>query len=229
MKADAYLRAMSMGDPSSLRLHRSVRYTDNGQEQELGTGLWLRSPNVEFARHIMDELRCSSVTHAVLSSLTGDVVFGVRLLYREGQLLEVEAQSVPDTLARINVNMIIPVGDDRFVEPVAEDRRMSREQLEAFAERYFESAASGGDVPPSDPACRRLQNGLPLGDGLCTTRPGTMRFAQRRYPVADELLGIITAVVLYDGHVGMYLIKMAGDSVQTIEIVGGASTQSSGW
>jgi hypothetical protein len=228
IKASAYLDAQTAGDTSSLRLHASVRYTENGQEQQLGGGVWLRAAQVDFARHVLDEVRCSSVTHAVLSSLTGAVVLGVRLLYRAGELLEVEANVVPETLARIDVNAIIPVGNDRFVEPVVEARRMSREQLETYAERYFESAVNG-DVPPSTPECRRLQNGLPLGGGLCTNAPGSMRFEQRRYPVLDEATGIATAAVLYDGHLGFYLIKMAGDELQDIVVIGGASTQSSGW
>jgi hypothetical protein len=174
-------------------------------------------------------IRCSSISQAVLSSLTGAVVFGVRLLYRDGELLEVEAHVVPDTLARIDVNMIIPIGNDRLVEPVVEERRMPREQLEAFAERYFDAAVNGGEVPPSAPDCRRRQNGVPLGDGMCNRPPGTMRFEQRRYPVLDVEAGIITASVIYDNHLGLYLIKMAADTVQSIEVVGGATTASSGW
>jgi hypothetical protein len=56
-----------------------------------------------------------------------------------------------------------------------------------------------------------------------------MRFQERRYPVLDVEAGIITASVIYDNHVGLYLIKMAADTVQSIEVVGGASTASSGW
>jgi hypothetical protein len=227
--ANAYLEAMMAGDPSPLRLHASVRYTENGQNQQLGAGVWRRGVEVDFSRHVLDETRCSSITQAVLSSLTGSVVFGVRLLYRDGELLEVEAHVVPETLARIDVDMIVPIGNDRFVEPVVEERRMSREQLEAYAERYFDAAVSGGEVPPSTPDCRRRQNGVPLGNGMCNVPPGTMRFEQRRYPVLDVEAGVITASVIYDGHLGLYLIKMAGDTVQSIEIVGGATSASSGW
>lgn len=228
-KADAYMQALVAGNPNTLRLHPSVRYTENGQEQALGAGVWLRGPRIDFARHIFDEVRCSSITQAALSAVTGATVLGVRLLYRDGQLLEVEAHVVPEALTRIDVDMIIPIGNDRFVEPVVEERRMSREQLEAFADRYFDAAVNGGEVPPSAPDCRRRQNGVPLGDGTCSGPPGTMRFEQRRYPVLDELAGIITASVIYDNHVGLYLIKMAGGSVQSIEVVGGATAESSGW
>ena len=105
---------------------------------------------------------------------------------------------------------------------------MSRERLEALAERYFESAVSG-DTLPAAADCRRLQNGVRLGDGLCTSPPGTMRFEQRRLPVLDQEAGIIVAAVLYDGHLGMYLIKMAGEALQDIVVIGGATNQSSGW
>lgn len=227
--ANAYLQAMMAGDPRPLRLHNSVRYTENGQNQQLGAGVWRRGVQVDFSRHVLDETRCSSITQAVLSSLAGSVVFGVRLLYRDGELLEVEAHVVPETLARIDVNMIVPIGNDLFVEPVVEERRMSREQLEAYAERYFDAAVNRGEVPPSTPDCRRRQNGVPLGGGMCNIPPGNMRFEQRRYPVLDVEVGVITASVIFDEHVGFYLIKMAGDMLQSIEVVGGATSASSGW
>ena len=73
--------------------------------------------------------------------------------------------------------------------------RASRAELLEIAERYFSSAADGGDVPPSAAACRRRQNGVPMEDnGSCTVRPGTKRFMQLRYPVVDETNGVAVSV-----------------------------------
>jgi hypothetical protein len=231
-KADEFLQALSTGDPATLNLHPSVRYTENGREEPLGSGIWLRHPKPDFSRHVLDEVRCTTMTEAVLSALTARIVFGVRLLYRDGQLLEAEAQTVPEnaTLLR-DIDGIIPMAGvaDPWTVAVPEGMRGSRESLMGLVERYFGSAAGDGTVPASAPDCRRRQNGAFLGDGLCTTTPGTMRFEMVRYPVLDETNGITTAVVRYDGHLGFYMIKVIDGVVQNIEITGGASAASAGW
>jgi hypothetical protein len=228
-QADAYLLAMASGDPKSLRLHAMVRYTENGATARLGGGVWGRHAETKFARHVVDETRCVSVTQAVLTNVTGHVFFAVRLRYRDEQLLEAEAQVVPEILANTDVDAFIPVGSDPWTEVVPEAQRMSRGAMEELVERYFDSASSGGDVPPSAPQCRRLQNGKPLGDGTCTSRPGSMRFEQRRVDAIDHANGILATTMLYNNHIGLYLFKLADESMQSIEIVGGASSESTGW
>ena len=95
-KADAYFDAMASGQMTALRLHASVRYTENGKDTALGAGLWLRRPRKDFARHVLDEANCSTLTQAVVTALTARIIVGLRLRYLDGQLLEVEAQTVPD-------------------------------------------------------------------------------------------------------------------------------------
>lgn len=229
-QADAYFDAMASGETARLRLHASLRYTENGKDTPLGAGLWLRRPRKDFTRHVLDENNCSTLTHGVVSALTARVIVGVRLRYLDGQLLEVEAQTVPDDATVTNIDAIIPMGPDRWLEPVAEDARMSRDMLERFAEQYFNAATGGGTVPPSTSECRRRQNGIPMAQqGSCSVAPGSMRFEQRRFAVIDETTGILTAAVLYDNHLGFYLFKMANDTVLNIEVVGGATVASSGW
>jgi hypothetical protein len=192
--------------------------------------LWSRRPRKDFARHVLDESNCSTLTQAVVTALTSRIIVGVRLRYLNGQLLEIEAQAVPDDATLTNIAAIIPMGADRWIEPVAEDMRMTRDQLERFGEQYFNAATGGATVPASTPECRRRQNGIPMAEmGSCSVAPGDMRFEQRRFAVIDETNGILTAAVLYDNHVGFYLFKMAGDRVVDIEVVGGATVVNSGW
>lgn len=228
-KADEYLKSMASGDTMSLSIHSSFRYTENGREEPLGAGAWLRRGDAEFARHVLDETLCSSFTQAVMGSLTGRFSLGVRLRYTEGQLLEAEAQVVPELLAATDLDAIIPMGEDSFLAEVPKDERMSRDELFDFARRYFDSATGASDLPPSAPDCRRLQNGLPLGDGTCTEPPGTVRFEQQRFDLADEPNGIVTATVLYNGHIGFYLLKISDEMLQNIQVIGGASSQATGW
>jgi hypothetical protein len=229
-RADAYLQAMASGDKQSLKLHSSVHYTENGQDQMLGLGVWLTRPKTEFARHILDEPHCSSVTEAVVQDVKGRSVLGLRLRYVEDQLLEVEAQVVVPNFAYYEPESIILTGNDPWAEPVATADRTPTDALVRLAEHYFDAAMDASQLPPHAPDCKRRQNGKLMDDnGNCGVAPGSARFEQRRYPVIDEQAGIVTAIVVYRDYLGMYLFKVQRETIQNIEVVGGAMASSSGW
>ena len=229
-RADAYLLALSTGDTQSLRLHPEARYTENGQTQMLGLGLWLRRPTSEFARHVLDEVRCSSVTVSVVGDVLGRTILGLRLRYLDDQLLEIEAQVVVRNTAYYDPDGVIPSGPDPWLQPIPDAARMKRDALLRLAERYFDSTSDPSLLPPHAPACRRRQNGALLeGGGGCGVPSTGQRFEQRRFPVIDETLGVITAVVMFRDYVGMYLFKAQSDTIQSIEVIGGAAASSTGW
>ncbi|HKP62650.1 MAG TPA: hypothetical protein VJV78_38205 [Polyangiales bacterium] len=221
---------MATGNRELLNLHPAVRYTENGNTQVLGAGLWLSRPTTEFSRHVLDESRCSSVTEAVLNSLQGRIVFGVRLRYAQEQLLEIESQVVVRNISYYEPDGVIPDGSDPWVESISPTSRKPQDVLMQLAERYFDAAADESLLPPHAPACRRRQNGALMDDeGNCGARPGTERFEKRRYPVIDEEAGIVTAIVMYKTFVGMYLFKVQNGTIQNIDVVGGANTSDPGW
>jgi hypothetical protein len=229
-RADAYLQAMATGKTESLSLHPAVRYTENGQEQLLGAGLWLTRPLTDFARHMLDEARCSSVSEAVLTDIQGRIVFGMRLLYVDDQLREVETHVVRSNLEYYDPDALIPTSADPWVVPIPPAMRMSRDALVGLAERYFDVATGGGELPPHTPACLRRQNGkLMPSQGSCGVSPGNSRFEQRRFPVVDETTGVVTACVVYRGYIGIYLFKAADNTLQNIDVVGGFLANTSGW
>lgn len=229
-RAEAYLQAMSTGNLQLLNLHSAARYTENGDTQLLGAGLWLSRPTTQFSRHVLDESRCSSVTEAVLNTLQGRIVFGVRLRYAQEQLLEIESQVVVRNISYYDPDGVIPDGSDPWIESISAASRKPQDVLMQLAERYFDAAADESLLPPHAPACKRRQNGALMDDeGNCGARPGTERFEQRRYPVIDEDAGIVTAIVMYKTFVGMYLFKIQNGTIQNIDVVGGANTSDPGW
>jgi hypothetical protein len=222
---------MNTGDTKALNLHPEARYTENGQNQTLGLGVWLGRPKAEFAQHMLDESLCSSASVAVLSgSAAGRTVLGVRLRYLNEQLLEIEAQVVYPNTSFYDPDAIIPSGPDPWTEPVPAAARMSRDALTRMADHYFDASMDISLLPPHSPDCRRRQNGTLMATmGSCGVAPGDQRFQQRRYPVFDETAGVVVAVVLYRNFLGMYLFKAYGDTVQNINVIGGTASSSSGW
>ena len=229
-RAAAYLQALSTGDLKPLNLHPQVRYTENGQTQMLGLGLWLSRPKSEFSRHVLDELRCSASTVAVLNDGLSRTILGVRLRYVEEQLLEVEAQVVYRNLNYYDPDAVIPMGADPWIVPVPDNARMTREALVTLAERYFDSTSDPSMLPAHAPGCKRTQNGALLGrEGSCAVPAGNDRFEQRRFPVIDEVTGVVVAIVYYRNFVGMCLFKAQDDTLQNMEVIGGATAQGTGW
>jgi hypothetical protein len=229
-RADAYLAAMAAGDVTPLKIHPALRYTENGETVRLGLGLWSHRPKAQFVRLVLDEVRCSSVIMGVFTGNNGREIVGVRLRYLDEQLLESEAQVVAQNFQFFDPAAIIPDGPDPWVEPVAAATRMSREALNQLIANYFDSVSDESLLPPHDPACRRRQDGVLMAQqGSCGIPPGDHAFTEKRYPVVDEANGIVTAIVIYDRYVGMYLIKASGGLIQNIDIVGGAQSRSSGW
>lgn len=229
-RAETYLRAMATGNTDSLKLHPSFRYTENGQVQTLGLGAWLTRPRSDFSRHALDETHCSTATEAVLEDVKGKIVLGVRLKYVDDQLLEAEAQVVVPNVAYYEPDSIPPMGADPWPQAVPDKNRTPDDALLHVAERYFSAQADASLLPPHAPECKRRQNGKLMDDsGNCGVAPGSARFEQLRYPVIDETAGIVTAITIYRGYVGMYLFKVQDETIQNIEVVGGAMASSSGW
>lgn len=223
------MQALANGDPITLNLSSDVRYTENGQTQMLGLGMWLNRPQSMFSRHFLDEASCSTVTVAVVGQALQRTILGVRLRYVSDLLSEVEAQVVIPNFAYYDPDGVITMGADPWTTPVDPAVRMTREALTTLAKHYFDSATDTTQLPMHASDCKRTQNGKLFDpDGNCG-KPGSQLFEQQRFPVIDETAGIVTAIVIYQAHVGMYLIKAQNNTIQDIDIIGGAATPTSGW
>ncbi|HET8938644.1 MAG TPA: hypothetical protein VFN67_34600, partial [Polyangiales bacterium] len=139
--AERFFEALASGDPRGLAVHPNVRYTENGQVQTLGAGLWLAAPRSEFARHVFDSAACSTLSEAVVSDNFGRIVYGVRLRYLGDQLLEIEAHVVRATAQYYEPAQIIPSGPDAWVAQLPAYERSAAPELNRLAMRYFDSAA----------------------------------------------------------------------------------------
>ena len=228
--ADEYLAALGRGDASALVLHARARYTENGQEQMMGVGLWLNGPRLEFARHALDPATCGSATQAVLTTPAGIVLLGLRLGYLDAQLLDIEAHVAPPNQRYFAPEEIIPRGSDPWAQPVPEAERSSAAELSQVAMDYFNSVADPNRLPPSAQDCERRQNGALMSEqGSCRIAPGSERFEQTRYAVLDTSAGIVVVMTKYTDYIGMYLFKVHDGTILDIEVVGGATSAATGW
>jgi hypothetical protein len=233
MRAAAYLEAMSRGDPGSLTVHPSCYFTENGQTQTLGLGLWLSRPTPTFSRHALDETSCGTVTEAVLvDSLGSTIIFGVRLRYYTDQLIDVESHVVTRQRSQLfEPDAIAVTGADPWVAEIPVDKRMPADALKSVAQSFFDGIIVPSLNPPSAPTCDLKQNGVSVGDGRpsCRVGPTAERFDQVRLPVIDVTRGLVGAEGRGRGYIVQILFKIEEGTMIDIHAVGGSASDAAGW
>lgn len=235
---EAYFEALAAHDPSTLPLSDTVKFTENGEELELGTaGLWKGAGEVKHTQSAFDTEACMVATQAVVPEGTMDIPLAVRLKLEEQTITEIETIAVRPgdyALASSNPQAIIDVADDvGWEEPVPEAQRNSREAIIAWMDKYFRMFPAG--VCNVSNTCRRYENGG--GNFACTAGascnagqpgPGDANMVPRLI-LADEETGIGVGFTLFLGqYTDMHMFKMYGDQVHAVHAILGEA-ESSGW
>lgn len=226
--AGLYLDALAARDFGRLKLHPHFRLTENGQQLELGDGLWGTASGRGRYHHFAADVDLRSVAiTAVMRENDVPVIVGIRLALRDGLLAEAEmVVSRTDILFyRNGPEKLEAMGQpaDVWTEPVAESERMSRDGLIALANAYFDTLErnDGGYIAPFEAQCRRLDNGVFATHAPEFDKEGAApfyalgpaeqfalgyfvfvtRIRERRYPVIDVERGVICSMPFLD-HAG---------------------------
>lgn len=240
---DDYFAALSAGDPSSLPLAATVKFTENAEETTIGsTAFWMNAGDTKYSQRLLDTTTCSAAAQAVVPENGTDLPIGIRIKVDAGQLTEIETIVVRpgDYTASFAVASdpaaIIAIAEDiGWHDEVPQAERASREELIAWVDKYFRAFPSG--VCDVTTACRRLENGggnFSCGTGAsCTAgEPATSAFVPRVI-LADEERGIAAGFTIFDfmttGHLDMHMVKMSGGEVHAVHAILRNTDGASGW
>jgi hypothetical protein len=242
---DDYFAALSAGDPSTLPLAASVKFTENAEVTEIGTtDFWMNAGDTKHSQRALDTEACSAAAQAVIPEGATDLPVALRIKAEGGELTEIETIVVRpgDYTASFAVDSnpaaIIAIADDiGWHDEVPEAQRASRQELTSWIDKYFRAFPAG--VCNVTPACRRLENGG--GDFQCTAGGATCSANTPtsggefipRVIVADEVRGIAAGFTIFDfqtvGHLDMHMIKMSGDQVHAVQAILRDTDGESGW
>jgi len=166
-RAAAYLDALVARDTAAVGRTADFRLTENGQDLAWGDGLWgTASARGRYTHIAVDPERSAAGVIAVLYENGLPVIVGIRLAWRGADLAEAEhVVSRSDILFYKNgpQNLEAMGGPaPLWSEPLAEAERMTREELMAAANGYFETLeGNDGTLHCSfEEGCRRLDNGV---------------------------------------------------------------------
>jgi len=241
---DDYFVALEAGDPSSLPLAETVKFTENAEEVEIGTtDFWMNAGATAYSQRVLDVEACSVGAQAVVPENGMDLPIVVRLKVESGEIVEVETIVVRpgDYTASFAVDSnpaaIIDIADDiGWHEELPLESRASREELISWIDKYFRAFPSG--VCDVTSACRRLENGggnFSCGAGASCTAgdPGPGGTFTPRVILADEERGVAIGFTIFDfmttGHLDAHMIKMANGQVHAVQAMLRNTNGQSGW
>lgn len=183
---DRYLDAMVDDDVAGVPFAAGARFTENGQQLELGDGLWNTMKSKGAYRLFVSDAEAGQV--AFIGTVHEDhadpeqsvpALIALRLRIEDGAISEAEQQVArsPDAAMRVEA-----LGPPRqvFLDAVPESERMSRWDLLETANKYFTGMQRNdgkGDYPFADD-CDRLENGMrttnaPTPEGETRPEPRT--------------------------------------------------------
>ncbi|HEU4619756.1 MAG TPA: hypothetical protein VFV10_17085 [Gammaproteobacteria bacterium] len=217
--ARAYVKALSLRDPTQVALSPRVRFTENDVEMPIGNdGLW-GTVNAVWpdALELADEETGNAAWFGIVEEHGHPAYLALRIKVERGEITEVESvvNRLPDAPK--------PFGDPHkvrhdpaFSEVLPPDERRPRERLVAIADGYFSTVElnDGAIFTQFDPDCGRVENGISTtsggASGAAAVASGceqqlklgiyriNKRIRERRYPLVDEERGVVLASGFFD-------------------------------
>ncbi|HYD23611.1 MAG TPA: hypothetical protein VEB68_02360 [Croceibacterium sp.] len=236
---DKYLQAMADGEVDPELFAPNARFTENGIELPLGNeGLWATTSGLGKYKFYVPDTETQQVAflgtvmEQATQSATGPqrspeaVGLALRLRIVDGKITEVEQIAARPDRPRGGAPSTDPFGatgaaveamgspHPEFLETVPANERMSRAELIAVGDAYFEAVErnTGKDYYPFTDDCTRFENGImiagPPGSGartqacrqqLETSLIGAVTgIRDRRFVAVDRERGIVFAFGFFD-------------------------------
>lgn len=227
---DAYLKALAAHDPSRLKLHTSVKYTENGQRLNINDGLWRTFSAGPLYRFDVVDVDSGQIAMLGIVDENGNRnFFSTRLAVEENAKMGrgIEITEIENLVVR-NVSGGRPAAMTeprvQFNRMMNAGQRLPRGEMVRIADSYFtglDTDESAANVP-FHPDCRRIENGTVTAnnpkppEGMAMAGRGCAEqfdtgfsvivtdIRERRFPVVDRDKGLVYALGFFDhdGAVG---------------------------
>jgi hypothetical protein len=232
---DQSLAALVAHDPSRLPLARQVKFTENGQQLQLGDGLWgTASAGGNYKLYADDPQAGEVMFMGTMMENGAPIILNLRLRVELRQITEIEtvvARKEAGSLARPE-NLVQP--NPLFAETVPVAERRSRENMIAIANSYFNAIEKGhASYVPFDKDCNRIESGVQTTNspGLSSSptsvfglgcadqiklrdfQPDTL-IRDRRFLVVDEERGLVFVAGFFDHDAKLRTFTLADGRVE---------------
>jgi hypothetical protein len=237
---DKYFEALEAHDPLSLPLASNIKYTENGDQVDVGEGLWKTAGALKFKRSAFDTETCNSITESAIAEGDVDIIFGLRLRLEEDEITEIETiivRSQSDYVVYSPAGLIATANDD-WETVLPADKQPTREELASIVDTFYELLPLGACGFAED--CIRYEDGASTGpcrhETYCEdpeSVPETLSITPRLY-VLDVEASIAVGVtlfpsVLFEGlFTDFHMFKYRDGKVRGVHALF-VSVEESGW
>lgn len=201
-----YVDAIPKHDRSSLPIAKTARETVNGRVSEAQSDyFWKLIDGVPYRQIAADPSTGEVALLGVATEAGARGPYWLRLKIEKRQIVEIE-QIIGERTASGVPGLISP--NPYFDQVLPEKSRLTREQLIAIADGYFEGLQRhDGSAVQSAPGCRRFENGNqtsinPLGNTWpCNQMDDYVymdKIKERRFPVVDVERGIVVGAMVIE-------------------------------
>jgi hypothetical protein len=166
--ADLYLKAVVAHDPKLLSLDDHVRFTEDGQELQLGDGFWNTASGIGAAQQFYPDPASQQISFVgTMREFDNLVLMAMRLKVRDRRISEVETLfyrkgTGPEwSDAGVDATNTRGAADSAWLVPIPAVQRGTREQLTAIAMTWMNSLAhfDANAKLPIGEDCVRVENG----------------------------------------------------------------------
>ncbi|KAI1100831.1 hypothetical protein F4804DRAFT_317847 [Jackrogersella minutella] len=205
---DKYVAAQAAGsaDDVVVLAAPNVTYTENETPKAIAEGVLAESIRIDHNRSIHDTANCATFTEIIAASNPHQYVIGTRIIFNEDNKISLMESIMTDAGDwAFNATGYLYWDSLENWDPIPEDKRDSREVIQAAGNSYFERFKNESVVVPFGVPCSRLEGGVstaPLnmtGDS-CTLAglPSTLVVTDRRF-VVDEVMGVVDIFLGFPG------------------------------
>lgn len=208
---DEYLDALAVNAPALLPLSEDVRFTENGQVLEVGDGFWKTASDRGQDGHYVSDPVAGQVAFMGTMEESGqrEVWLSLRLRVELGRVTEIETTTwrpalggPPPVAGAVALEATgTPEGPDpAWAALIPPAERLSRQEMIALANAWFDSASGESEYDPFALECVRTVNGeAPLAcQSWRDADAGITAVHGRRFPVLDEERGVAWAYAVVD-------------------------------
>jgi hypothetical protein len=233
---DAYFDALAAHDPAPLPLAPSVKFTENGEDMELGDGgLWETAGALVHVHSALDVETCQSASQAVVPDGNTNIPLALRLKLVDGAITEIETIAVRQGDYSVTSDpqaLVMSATSVGWETPVESGERNTRSEITGWMNKYFRMFPQG--VCNTTSGCIRIENGggdynCNLGGSCASREPGPNDDELvPRLIFADVERGLGVGFTMFMGNTDMHLFKMRGGDVYGVSAILG-SAGASGW
>jgi hypothetical protein len=200
---DAYLEAAIAKDRSLAPFADKVAFSENNVRLELGEGTWRTLSGRGTYSHYLADPAAGRVGFIGTVRENGvPALLDLLITLEDGRIVEVESVFIRDALAGVRYEQEIGQPEKVWFEAVPEAKRLSREQMIASVDKYFQGMENNdgrGDYSFFDPECDRIEHALkttnvktPMAYGHSTDTDFASMTAEEQWKTG--FLGFVTKI-----------------------------------